>query len=126
MFAELLHIINRSPNNTWNKYLSRFFGPYDGSKDHDITSLVFYWRELFHFLGGVIVGLILLPLFLFLPNLIAALLPIAGTGIVIGLKEFLGDAPEQENGWDFKNVVDTAAWTAGTMAISLGIYFLIR
>jgi len=62
MFAELLHIINRSPNNTWNKYLSRF----------------------------------------------------------------LGDASEQENGWDFKNVVDTAAWTAGTMAISLGIYFLIR
>lgn len=120
---ELIHSINELPDNTWNKYLSGLLGPYDGAQDHNILSFVFYWREMFHFAGGVAIGilssfLLVLPM----PKFLALALPVLAVAIGFGLKEFLGDASEQVNGWDFKNVFDTAMWTLGTAMVSLLMY----
>lgn len=123
MLDTLLYKLNSFPSTAWDFLLSGSLGAYDGVKDHDITSFVFYWRELWHLAGGLLVSFLALPLFLLpIPRLLAAILPILGVAIVIGYKEFLIEAYEQANGWDFKNVVDTVVWTSGAAVVSLGAY----
>lgn len=110
---ELLDFVNQLPNKSWDRFLSGFFGPYDGAKDHDLTHLVFYWRELFHLLGGAVLGIFSLPfLALFTPKfMVIATFSVVSMTMLI--KELVFDASEQVNGWDFKNFVDAMVWGVG-------------
>jgi hypothetical protein len=116
-----LTFVNEFPNRIWNL----LFGNYNESKDHSIDQPEFWWRELFHLLGGQIIGLLSIPIlsWIFHSRIIASLIATACVGIVIGLKEFVGDASEQDGGWDFKNVVDTIFWILGTAII--GVFFCL-
>lgn len=125
MFESFFHLLDSIPELAWNRVLSPVLGGYDGLKDHNPLSFVFYWREIWHLLGGILIGVLSSPLFLFLPVLIAASLPVFAVAILIGAKEFVMDASEQPNGWDFKNVLDTLMWTSGAALISFTCYFLI-
>ena len=122
---DLNKFINELPNNMWDKYLSPFLGPYDGSQDHNLSSFVFYWREIFHLVGGMVVGLVFLPgQLLPINHLYPASFVVGVLTIIMALKEFLGDASEQPNGWDFKNIVDFVVWGAGCALIQFGACWL--
>lgn len=126
VLTPLIFFFNELPDNVWNAYLTPYLGVYDGSQDHNLANFVFYWRELFHIAGGIFVGIFFLFLFeLPIPKLAALLFPILLISISMTLKEFLGDASEQSNGWDFKNVVDASMWTLGTTLVSVPAYQLL-
>jgi len=98
-------LLNGLPNMTYP-------GVYDETQDHNPLSPIFWWRELFHFAGGFIIGLSLLWM---CPVL--SVLCVAGPAFY---KEFFMDAKEQPEGkWDFKNVVDASAWTLGCLVLNL-------
>jgi uncharacterized membrane protein YfcA len=119
MFTRLLTTI---PDQAWNLLLSKFLGPYDWTKDHDITSLVFYWRELWHLIGGLVIGLAIGYLLLgHIPKILVRSIPVALVFSIIFYKEFFIEVPLQKDGWDFKNVVDVITWTSGT---TLGVSIL--
>jgi hypothetical protein len=117
---EWLHKIDLIPDSS-GRYL---FGSYESGNDHSLLHYEFYWREVWHLIGGILAGSILFPITYFstsikvLPVLVPTLLVL----VLIGLKEFLGDASEQPDGWDFKNIVDTAMWTAGTALSTVLLY----
>lgn len=91
----LITLFNRLPNITYP-------GNYLASEDHNMGSGVFYWRELFHVIGGFAAFAAL-----------AFVSPIVFIVALVAYKEFILDASEQPNGIDLKNVVDVIAWGAG-------------
>lgn len=99
LFSTLLHFINTVPNNTYP-------GVYDSSKDHDMLDLVFWWREMWHFLGGCLLG----SLFAFLLPPLSIFVAIY---LALFLKELIDDVPDQEGHIDFKNFLDPLFWALG-------------
>jgi len=95
-------------------------GVYDANQDHNILSPIFWWRQLFHLIGGALICLIgSLVLKGKEAFIISALLVFT----MMIIKECLFDAKEQVNGFDFKNFMDSLIWTMG---YSLVGYLLIK
>ena len=104
------------PDFFWNLLLKPWLGKYDWTKDHDLTSLVFYWRELFHLIGGVLLGWGLkLVLQFFIPQIWANVLACCIVALALSYKELVKEAASQPQGIDFKNVVDSIVWSLGAV-----------
>jgi hypothetical protein len=77
---------------------------YDGEKARNWRSSEYWFRELFHFLGGVLLAL---PFF-----------AIPTHGIVFVSAFAAGkECEEITAGFQWKNIVDWAAWTAGAVSV---------
>ena len=86
-------------------------GIYDPSQDHNWKHPVFWWRELWHMIGGILFAL---PFFIWCPWYI----PTAGVCAFAFYKEFSEDVKDQGGKPDFKNYVDGVVWTLGAFLIS--------
>lgn len=102
---QILFFINRIPDNTYP-------GVYLKERENDFLSGEYWWRELWHFLGG---ALLTGP---FIWSDFSKYIPLIVLGLV-SAKEFLLDLKEQEDGFHWKNLIDVLAWVSGSLAVVL-------
>lgn len=100
---QILFFINRIPDNTYP-------GVYLKERENDFLSGEYWWREMWHFLGGALlsVPLVWSDFVKYMPFIVMALAT---------LKELLLDLHEQEDGIHWKNIIDILAWTLGSILV---------
>lgn len=103
-FSAIRKFLDNLPN------LAYPFGELDETKDSDPKSFVFWWRELFHFLGGCLLAL---PFAWWTYGWLS----VGVVFVLIGLKEIFIDVPDSGKSFGFKNVADTLAWGLGCLFV---------
>ncbi len=86
------------------------FGELDEKKDQDPKSFVFWWRQLFHFIGGCVLALPFIGW--------ASWYAIVCILFVLMLfKELFSDVPDSAKPFGFKNIADILAWCSGAFVV---------
>lgn len=100
-------------------------GNYNSVEDHNVFSLIFWWRQFFHFIGGLFLGFLFSWIYLLNYKVLLLLLSTAFIFICMFLKEFFLDSKEQPQGFDFKNLVDAIIWSFGYFITSFFVCYYV-